>query len=189
MASAIFLARHGQDEDNAAGLLNGHRDMPLTALGVQQAEALGKKVAEGNIHFDAILCSPLQRAKITAEAVGAAIDVPVVVLPDLIERDFGVLTGRPLTEIPTLGGEILETDKVNYFLGADKAETFPTLLIRARRVLEHVHEACAGKRILLVCHGDIAKMIQAAHYGWDWKTGLQAPYIANTDIIELAVQK
>ena len=39
----IYLTRHGQDVDNANGILNGHRDQPLTELGVGQATAAGKK--------------------------------------------------------------------------------------------------------------------------------------------------
>ncbi len=30
----IYLARHGQNEDNANGILNGHRDLPLTDIGL-----------------------------------------------------------------------------------------------------------------------------------------------------------
>ena len=33
----IFLARHGQDEDNANGILNGRRDLPLSNIGIEQA--------------------------------------------------------------------------------------------------------------------------------------------------------
>ena len=40
----VYLARHGQDEDNANGILNGRRDMPLTTLGVNQAKELAEKI-------------------------------------------------------------------------------------------------------------------------------------------------
>jgi len=36
----IYLTRHGQDQDNAHGILNGHRNTPLTELGIQQAQQL-----------------------------------------------------------------------------------------------------------------------------------------------------
>jgi probable phosphoglycerate mutase len=32
----IYLTRHGQNEDNLNGILNGHRDLPLTDLGRDQ---------------------------------------------------------------------------------------------------------------------------------------------------------
>lgn len=44
----IYLARHGQDEDNANGILNGQRDNPLTKIGREQAAALARKIKELN---------------------------------------------------------------------------------------------------------------------------------------------
>lgn len=40
----IYIVRHGQDEDNQNGILNGHRDMPLTELGKTQAQQLAQKI-------------------------------------------------------------------------------------------------------------------------------------------------
>ncbi|MBP7769257.1 histidine phosphatase family protein, partial [Candidatus Saccharibacteria bacterium] len=37
---SIYIARHGQNKDNAEGILNGHRDRPLTELGRRQAMEL-----------------------------------------------------------------------------------------------------------------------------------------------------
>ena len=41
----LYLARHGQDEDNAKGILNGRRDNPLTKLGVNQAKKLAENLS------------------------------------------------------------------------------------------------------------------------------------------------
>lgn len=38
--SKIYLARHGQDKDNSEGILNGHRDTPLTDIGIMLANVL-----------------------------------------------------------------------------------------------------------------------------------------------------
>lgn len=50
----IYLARHGQDGDNIRGILNGHRDEPLTAKGVEQAREVADKIKETGIIFDVI---------------------------------------------------------------------------------------------------------------------------------------
>lgn len=63
----IYLTRHGQDEDNAANILNGHRDMPLTAKGIEQAEELAAKIQAKNLRFEHVFTSPLIRARQTAE--------------------------------------------------------------------------------------------------------------------------
>ena len=47
--ATIYLARHGQDYDNAAGILNGHRNTPLTAIGADQARQLSQKIKEAGI--------------------------------------------------------------------------------------------------------------------------------------------
>lgn len=53
----IYLARHGQNEDNANGILNGHRDMPLTEVGIGQAHEVAEKIKESGLTFDVVLSS------------------------------------------------------------------------------------------------------------------------------------
>jgi len=99
----IYLARHGQNEDNANGILNGHRDMPLTALGVEQAKNLAIKIKTAGIKFAAIYSSPLQRVYKTAEIITKELNtVKPEIMPELIERDFGIMTGKNVSEIESL---------------------------------------------------------------------------------------
>lgn len=85
----IYIVRHGQNKDNAEGILNGHRDMPLTGIGEDQALQLAQKMKAANIHIDKIYSSPLQRAYRTGEIIAdhLHIDKPEK-LDLLIERDF-----------------------------------------------------------------------------------------------------
>ena len=224
----IFCCRHGQDQDNEASLLNGHRNQPLTALGEKQAQQAAEKIAtttEWGPNLDFIFSSPLQRANKTAKTIFSAVvkqqqekqqkqllqTDDVVVLQNLIERDFGSFTGKPLSDITKLKEEqpdnVLVTDKVNYFLNVDGAEDFDTLLKRAKSVIEEAKQyALANYKnkqqqeandddtvttvtttisILLVCHGDLMKMMLAVAKNLTWKEALMAPYIANTDYLEL----
>ena len=57
----IFIARHGQNEDNANGVLSGHRDLPLRGLGRAQACELGEGIRLAGLQFDAVYGSPLSR--------------------------------------------------------------------------------------------------------------------------------
>ncbi|MDD3301503.1 MAG: phosphoglycerate mutase family protein, partial [Patescibacteria group bacterium] len=95
----IYLARHGQDEDNARAILNGHRDKPLTALGKEQAELFAKNIKELNLKIEKVYSSPLQRAYDTALAATEilGLDNPEK-LDLLIERDFGTMTGKLISE-------------------------------------------------------------------------------------------
>ncbi|CUF99833.1 unnamed protein product [Bodo saltans] len=182
----IFLCRHGQDEDNSNGLLNGHRNTPLTELGRQQAEQVADKIATTLPPFDVILSSPLQRAHNTALAIASRRDQNVIVEPMLIERDFGVFTGKPIADIVELcKGDVLKTDRVTYFLSGEGSETFDVLYQRATDVVAKVRDSYKDKTVLLVCHGDIGKMILAVCKEITWKEGLMYPYFANTEVIEL----
>lgn len=182
----IFLCRHGQDEDNSNGLLNGHRNTPLTELGRQQANDVADKIASTMPAFDVILSSPLQRAHNTALAIASRREQEVIVEPLLIERDFGVFTGKPIADITALcNGDVLKTDRVTYFLSGEGSENFDALLQRAAIVVEKVRQTYDGKTVLLVCHGDIGKMILAVCKGITWREGLMYPYFANTEVLEL----
>jgi broad specificity phosphatase PhoE len=88
----IVFARHGQTAPNRDGLVLGRADPELTDEGHRQAELLAAALAGEGV--TAILTSPLLRARQTAEAMGAACGVPVVVDERLIEIDWGAWEGR-----------------------------------------------------------------------------------------------
>lgn len=184
----IFLVRHGQDTDNAAGILNGHRDTDLTELGREQAKIVAKKLRDN--HIEIVYSSPLKRAYETARIIADELGVDEVIADKhLIERDFGVLTGKPHSDIPKYASKILETDKINYFIEVDGAENFPMLYKRGKKVLQEVIERHPNKNVLVVTHGDIGKMIRAAFHNWSWEDGLKTPYFDNTGILELSTGK
>lgn len=66
----IYIARHGQDEDNALDMLNGRRDTPLTVMGESQAQTLGQTIRDSGVIFDVLYSSPLRRAADTALIAG-----------------------------------------------------------------------------------------------------------------------
>lgn len=188
MAVDIFIARHGQNEDNANGILNGRRDLPLTELGRRQARELGDGIRAAGIHFDAVYASPLTRAYETGEIVSSILGIrqkPTIVA-ELIERDFGIMTGQPIEKIKEMcSPDIIETDTITYFLNPDGAETFPETMERALHAIDRVRSTQTSGSALLVCHGDLGKMIYAAETGKDWKRVLVDFHFGNGDLIEI----
>lgn len=181
----ILVCRHGQDEDNAENLLNGHRDRPLTELGRAQAATIAQLIAESHPDIDHILCSPLQRAHHTAIEIGTRLGKEPTPVRHLIERDFGVLSGQPLADISKHATQFHDTEKVKYFLDGEGVETFEECMARAAQLLDDLHNRYTDKVVLLVCHGDIAKMLLAAHRRMHWREALDTPYIPNTGVLEL----
>lgn len=184
----IYLVRHGQDEDNAKRILNGRRDKPLTELGMSQAQELADKIAKAGIVINKIYSSPLKRAYSTAEIVAEKLKVQKPkVLQNLIERDFGVMTGKHISQLKEFCSlDILETQKVTYFLKADGAESFPQLAGRGKKVLEEINKLHTDGNILFVTHGDIGKMIYAAYYNLGWEEVLKMFHFGNCEVFLLS---
>ena len=184
----IYIARHGQNEDNLKGILNGHRDFPLTKKGIEQAQQLAQYINTAGIHFDYVFTSPLLRAHVTAKIITEALQLKdPVILDSLIERDFGLMTGKLISDIELITDPevILKTNTVTYVLTPKGGETFPILLERAQSVLDLLHIIPIQGKILLVCHGDIGKMIYAAFYDIAWEEVLREFHFGNSELILL----
>ena len=189
MSVEIFVARHGQNVDNVNGILNGHRDLPLTEIGIQQAHDLAEGIQAAGLTFDAVYSSPLSRAHETAKIVCKSLSIKSspVVLPELIERDFGLGTGRPIREVvKEAGASVIKTDVVTYVIDFEGGESFPRLLERAHRAIERVRNLQQEGNALLVCHGDIGKMVYAAATGKPWEDVLRSFHFGNGDLIEVS---
>jgi len=188
MSLEILIARHGQNEDNVNGVLNGHRDLPLTDLGREQARQLGEGIAEAELEFDAVYSSPLMRAFETAQIAAGIAHLPEPNKMDLlIERDFGVMTGKLANQVEELcAPDIIKTDTITYFLSPEGAETFPQLVERGQKVLDTVRAKHVGGKVLLVCHGDIGKMIYAAATENSWEDVLVDFHFGNGDLIDVS---
>jgi len=184
----IYLVRHGQDKDNEIGILNGHRDMPLTDIGLDQANQLSQKIKDSNIKFDKVYSSPLQRAYQTAKTITDFLGLSSPEKMDLlIERDFGIMTGKPTKDIEVLcSPSIIKTDTIMYFLSPQGAETFPQLISRAKKVLEFIKNKHDDQGILLVTHGDFGKMVYAAYYNLDWQQALTTFHFGNSELLLLS---
>ena len=215
----IYVARHGQDLDNANGILNGHRNEPLTTLGRQQARDVGNKMLQEGFRLlptpaptkgssstiskliRSVYSSPLERAYETAQIFAEILASEgnyestnkVQVLEALIERDFGIMTGMPTSSILEKCGcnHVLSTDTIHYFLDPHGAETFPDLIVRAKKLLSYIEKDLGGDgtestSILLVTHGDFGKMLYAAYYDLDWQEVLRQFHFGNSEVLLLA---
>ena len=184
----IYLARHGQNEDNEQGVLNGHRDKPLTVLGLKQAGILAGYIKEHDFNFTKVYSSPLSRAYNTALCLTQALNLEnPEILPLLIERDFGVMSGEKISDIEKLcAPNIIKADTIVYFLNPEGAETFPDLIIRANKLLTQIKNRHQDGNVLLVGHGDFGKMIYATYYNLDWQEVLRTFHFGNTELIILS---
>lgn len=96
----FYLIRHGQTDWNIEGKIQGKTDIPLNSEGLYQAERLAEGMKERRI--TAIFSSPLLRAFQTAELLSQEKNLPVTVLPELREVDFGLWEGKGWDEVDAL---------------------------------------------------------------------------------------
>ena len=96
MSGTLVLVRHGQSEWNLKNLFTGWRDPDLTPLGVEEANAGGKALADYGIKFDIAFTSDLLRAQRTCQMVLDNVgqpDLETIRDQALNERDYGDLSG------------------------------------------------------------------------------------------------
>ena len=100
----LFLVRHGITPYNIQARYTGQADIPLSPLGVRQAEAVGLRLASE--HIDAVVSSDLQRARITAQAIAQYHDLPVQEDADLRETGLGDWEGFTFAEVRARHAEL-----------------------------------------------------------------------------------
>ncbi|HEU5222099.1 MAG TPA: histidine phosphatase family protein [Candidatus Lumbricidophila sp.] len=101
---SIAFVRHGETDWNAAGRLQGSRDIALNANGIAQAERLGELLADrveaGFDHWRGVVTSPLVRAASTAALLVRTLGIPLLgTYAGLVERDYGPFEGQDVTAI------------------------------------------------------------------------------------------
>jgi probable phosphoglycerate mutase len=88
----FHFVRHGETDYNREGRIQGQRAVALNPTGLGQAAA-ARDALDGQ-RFAALCCSPLRRARETAEVINEALGLPVVVVEALKECGLGDLEGR-----------------------------------------------------------------------------------------------
>lgn len=88
----LLIIRHGQSEADLLDVHEGRADFPLTALGHRQAKAMAAYV-KARYRVERIYCSPLLRARQTADHLAAAFDLQPEAEPRLMEFNNGLLAG------------------------------------------------------------------------------------------------
>ncbi len=120
----LVLVRHGETDVNAAGLVLGRADPPLSPRGRQQATALAAVLGDR----PRVVSSPLRRAAETAAAFGR----PVEVDDRWIELDYGAFDLQPITAVDDATWDRWRTDTAFVPPGGESL----------RDLAAHVRDAC-----------------------------------------------
>lgn len=101
-AKRFYMIRHGQTEHNAARLMAGSIDSPLTQHGRGQAKSVQDVIMKLQDKPEVIVHSHLSRARDTASIINEVLNVPMHEDPDIAEHFCGDWEGVPYEQCDSL---------------------------------------------------------------------------------------
>lgn len=147
----VYLVRHGRTRLNADGLIRGHLDSPLDDEGRHQAQQLGRTLSA--VDFDAVITSPLTRARETAEAIASMNGAPLTDEPRLTDRDYRDWAGQP------------ESRLREQYATIDAAPDIEPLGAFTRRIVRSFDDLAARfaeQRVVVVAHDAVNRHLLAS---------------------------
>lgn len=147
----LLLIRHGLPERIEVD--DGVADPPLSAVGIGQADDLGRYLAAEQI--DVVWSSPLRRAAQTAEIVGRLIARPVQFHDGLAESDRGSASYIPMEELKADNDArwVAVVERMRSRAACDEHElAFREVVVQA---MEEIIATHPGQRVAVVCHAGV----------------------------------
>ncbi|HEX8182106.1 MAG TPA: histidine phosphatase family protein [Candidatus Saccharimonadales bacterium] len=162
--NAIYIARHGETENNRAKRLSGWIDTPLTDMGLEPTKKVIEKLSA--LRLDSMYSSDVGRAFITAYVIAKDIgyDDEIVRLPGLREVSYGdaanMYSVEAYQKYPGLDSDTHYTPP--------NGESLDHMQKRVLKTVNGLDETHANANILLVCHSGVMAAIRASHIGQDF---------------------
>lgn len=178
----ILYTRHGQTDWNLLNKVQGKADIKLNQQGIEQAKNLKDKLKDENI--DLILCSPLIRAIETAKIINADKNLPIFIVNQLSERNFGEFEGKSSTDFDY---EAFWSYKQN--IQYQSAENIRDFFQRLYDALDEIYLRYKDKRILLVAHAGVSIPVYCYFNGIPDKDTLLGLAIGNCEVAKYSYKE
>jgi len=151
----LLLARHGESVWNAERRFQGRTDIPLSARGRAQAEALAQGLRGYRVR--AAYVSPYRRAVETAELALRGSDVPMTVLPELRELSLGQWEGCTVDDVRArYGSPSRAWLRAPHDCPPPDGEPLPDVHTRVQAAVDRIAAAHPnGDDVLIVAHGGV----------------------------------
>jgi probable phosphoglycerate mutase len=144
--ATTVLLRHGQTTMSVEKRFSGKVDASLTDVGQAQAAAAAERLR--TMRFDAVYCSPLERARHTADAAG----YDYIVDDDLRETDFGAWDGMTFSEVRERFPDELNAWLADPAVPPPGGESLVATIHRVDAVRERAATAHPAGTVLFVTH-------------------------------------
>lgn len=162
----IWITRHGQTELNKKKVMQGHTDEPLNETGILQAKEARKLI--GDVVFDAVYSSPLDRAVTTASIIGNVPKDKVITDDRIIEVSFGRYEMRSYYRLGLAMTMYWAFPEI--FPAPKTVEPISSMVARSKAFLQEI-EALPHENVLIACHGGIIRSL--CGYLSDKKNGIE----------------
>lgn len=174
----VYMARHGRTAYNHERRFQGRLPVPLDDVGRGQARALAERAAACG--FAALWCSPLRRARETADIVAERIALEPREDERLVETDAGAWTDRTFAEVQAEApAEFASFAALDMSFAFPEGESFADQAVRVHAAIDHIR--AAQTPALVVCHGVVIRLALARYLAPDETP----PRIANAALIPL----
>lgn len=173
----IYIMRHGLTEWNASRKMQGRTDIPLSEAGREMARKAAKEYKR--VDFDICFCSPLCRAKETAELLLDGREVEIITDSRLTEMCFGVYEGTAYSPDNTESPIYQFFNSPESYSGVESGETFDELFSRTGAFLKEavMPRIEKGENVLIVAHGAVNSSIicrlKNRELKYFWKDGIE----------------
>ena len=150
--------------------IQGQIDIALNPTGLDQAAAAGLWLRNAGIV--ALYSSDLKRAWATAQAIGAALGLSPVAVPEMRERRYGTFEGLTYDEAKAKypeGYAAFEGRNADYSF--ENGESLHAMFERVTSRLKKIAAAHAGQNVVVVLHGGVLDIINRFARG----NSLEAP--------------
>ena len=157
----LTLVRHGETDWNAQGKVQGNiKEIPLNTKGREQAENLAKELNKND--YDVIVCSDLDRTVETAEILANALGMKIAERNHLFaERNFGDWNTQDEEAVRAQHPMVSEDIDFSFHHETGKGgESLSAFFKRAKEAYDYLLKTYPGKRVLLVTHGGMIRVLQ-----------------------------
>ena len=155
-STTLTLIRHGEAFSNVDPFfVESYTCRGLTDTGISQAHKLAARIRAEQWQYDVCYASTLKRARMTAEIVAPALNLPITWEDDLHELRVGDADGLAITEVTTRYPAFLHAIKQPYTKVAANGESWNEFAMRCAHVLDTITTRHAGQRIAVICHGGV----------------------------------
>lgn len=177
----IYFVRHGQTDWNLERKMQGgETEKDLNETGIEQAKQAREKVKE--LEYDMIIRSPMNRVEQTMNIINQKNDIPIIIDERIRERRVGELEGYISTDE-------IENKIWDYELNYDipSGENIKDFEKRILEFIKEIKEKYNDKKILVVAHGGVAKILIANLRDMPESKNLVEIEVKNCEILEFEI--